>query len=307
MRRATFLVLVVLAGCGDGEDSPICLVCLSDASHLVECGPGTVEDEHGVCLTKHHFEIRIAENELGANGHTRRRVVAFGTNPDGTPVTAKVVLGLDRASAGTIDFPFQTLDTHGAHALFTPCDAAATDCLGPATLTLALADAPSQILAQTSINLVPATNVSSVAPCIDHPQKFHLDVNVKRPPAIFEVDEGSWAAFDQLSNRLGLEFLPVPAANFDSRTNLNFETTQMLVPMTPGIYEDARTSSSQTPDKPAFDFTFLSSSCPISIFTRFQIHAYTRDTATSDLEFLASWEQLCDGTSYAEGCVRFEP
>ena len=47
--------------------------------------PGTVA-QAGICvLPDTRYEIRIAEPTMGANGHTKRKVVVFGTKPDGTP------------------------------------------------------------------------------------------------------------------------------------------------------------------------------------------------------------------------------
>jgi hypothetical protein len=104
MRAAA--IAIALGACGSEAD----VVPGPDASAAVVCGQGTIEQD-GACIAGgRYFEIRISETELGANGRTRRRIVAFGTE-DGAPINEPVVVGVVPASAGRVDTTAQTRDT----------------------------------------------------------------------------------------------------------------------------------------------------------------------------------------------------
>jgi hypothetical protein len=299
-----FVPIVVIA-CGGSEpaapDAAPTPDASDDAATTVQCGSGTVEID-GTCLpAARHYELRIEETELGANGRTRRRILALGTEPDGTAVFERVIIGVDRASAGTLDDSFLTLGAHGATTLFTPCLASDPDCLGDANLLLALASAPQEILATTAITLIPATTVSTIAPCIDQARRFHVDHDRNMQ----EAEEGAWFISHQFSNDVSLELTPIADDNL-GRATFEFNSIQLGVPLSPGIFENARRTSSQVPDHP--EMQVLAGRGCNQIDGRFQIHTYTRETQTSDFELLLSFEQFCDADPKPlEGCVRYTP
>jgi hypothetical protein len=309
--RLSIACSIALAACGDqsqltsdgGMDDDG-----GDATPSFVCGAGTVE-QNGTCVpitpTTRHFEIRISELELGANGHTRRRIVAFGTEPDGSPIVERVIIGVDRATAGTLDETILTLGTFGATTFFTPCLSSEPDCLGAASLTLALASASNQVIAQTAISLVPETGVSTIAPCIDHPEMLYLDGNDFIRSTMFETGEGAWTVSNMFSNSFSIGL--VAADENLGGMNLVFESIGLAVPLDPGVFLDARRATSQTPGHPGLEVTGGGHGCNV-LGGSFQIHTYTRDTQTSDLEMVVSFEQHCEfDTRLTEGCLRYKP
>jgi hypothetical protein len=295
------LPLAFVAACNGGSQDKLA----PDAPDPLACGAGTIE-QNGTCLPARHFELRIEETELGANGHTRRRIVAFGTEPDGSPVEELVTLGVDRASAGSLTDTMLHLGRYGATTFFTPCAASDPACLGPAQLTLALAGAPQQPVARVAIALVPATEVSSVAPCVDHDQIVRLDGNDFIADTLYEADEGAWTVSTMFSNSFSLQLDPAVDANL-GRASLIFETVQLGVPMNPGIFTDAQRAEFASPGHPGLDITSQGRGCN-TLSGSFQIHHYTRATSTSKLDILVSFEQHCElGVPLAEGCLRYTP
>lgn len=305
MRRTAWFV--VLAAChGNGPSlAPDASPGADAAVDAVEptCGAGTIEIDH-TCFpaTTRRFEIRIDEIEVGANGRTRREVLVVGVEPDGSAVRERVIVALDRASAGTLEDRFLTLGAHGATTTLTPCLDSTPDCLGAATLTLALASDPETVVATAAISLVAPINVSSVAPCVDRARRFHL----QHGPDTFEAEEGAWFVTNQFSNSLALELTPIADDNL-RRAVFTFDSVQVGVPLAPGIFDDVRRASSQTPGHPGLEVIANSLGCN-QLTGRFQIHHYTRDTGTSTFDLLVSFEQFCDADPVPlEGCVRYTP
>src|SRR4051794_9555297 len=71
-----------------------------------------------------------------------------------------VVLGLDRDNAGTIVPSTLTLDANGSGtAIYTPCTYLSPGCLGPANITLAVANNPSSTLTSLGVTLTALTDV----------------------------------------------------------------------------------------------------------------------------------------------------
>lgn len=296
MRSALPIIVTFACGGSVAPPSPD-----APANDPVECGLGT-EETDGTCRpVARHYELRIEETQLGANGRTRRRLLAFGTEPDGTAVLERVVLGVDRASAGTLDDTRLTLGVHGSTTFFTPCLATDPDCLGTATLTLALASAPQDVIAAVEIELVPAVMVSTAAPCLDQARRSHLD----HARHLQESEEGGWLVGNQFSNAVSLELTPIADDNL-GRVRFEFDSIQLGVPLTSGIFDDARRASSQIPGHPGMQ-VLAGVGCN-QIDGRFQIHTYTRDTQTSAFELVVSFEQFCDDDPEPlEGCVRYTP
>ena len=295
MKRAG---LLVLAACGSSDaPAPDATVV---APGTFTCGPGTIEN--GVCsLAETRYTMRISEPVIDANGRTKRKVVVFGTNPDGTPALDRVVLTTSRANAGTLRDGALNLTPLGAYTYFTPCDAASADCLGPATLRIALASAPSTILATTDITLVAPTNVSTIAPCLEADKVFWVDGQGGILSTQWTVLDGAWWS-ETLSNSIQLS---VDADDDNlSKWNIEVHSTFIGVPLTPGtVFEDARRATSQIDGHPGLSVSGNSYGCNTAD-GRFQIHKFTR----SPLDILVSFEQKCDGTQIVlEGCVRYKP
>lgn len=152
--------------CGEGT-SLVGTECAAMPVDAADCScPADMHREGDACVANvSHYEIRIAETVLGANGHTKRQVLVFGTNADGSIATDEVILGMDRL-AGSFLTTSLVLGPLGATTSFTPCDERTAGCLGPAALTLARASAPEVALDTVHIELVHTTDVSTIAPCV---------------------------------------------------------------------------------------------------------------------------------------------
>lgn len=195
------LALLAFAACHSGGAECTSGTCLQVDAALpppeaaLTCGAGTAE-VNGICLplAVPGYEVRIAESMIGANGRTKRKVVVFGTKPDGTPATDRVVLTLDRASAGRLQQAALNLGVGGASTVFVPCSGADADCLGPARLTVALASAPAVPLAHVDFELVAPTGVSSIAPCRDESSLFYIDGNSYLIKTTLVIDRGGFGA-----------------------------------------------------------------------------------------------------------------
>jgi hypothetical protein len=302
--RALWLIGFVVA-CNGGSaqvvpDAPPTIDAAVDAQTFT-CGAGTIESS-GVCIpAATRYAIRIGELSIGANGRTKRKVVVFGTKPDGSPVLDRVVITMSRPNAGTLRESALNLTTLGAYTYFVPCDSASAGCLGPVTLSVALASAPATTIAQIDASIVTPTNVSSIAPCLEDNKVLWVDGQGGILQTLWTVFAGSWFA-DTYSNAINIV---VDAEDENLSTWLVEVNSRFVgVPLTPGtIFENARKPSSQLDGYPALGVTGNSYGCN-TVDGRFQIHTYTR----SPVDILVSFEQKCDGSSLVlEGCVRYKP
>jgi hypothetical protein len=295
--------LLLLAACSGGSDSQLTNPdAATDAfAQTFTCGTGTVENS-GVCIpTAARYAVRISEPVVGANGRTKRKVVVFGTKADGTAALDRVVLTASRATAGTLRESALNLTTLGAYTYFTPCNSASPDCLGPVTFSVALASAPSTVVAQTDVMIVAPSNVSTIAPCLEDDKVFWVDGAGGILTTQWTVFDGDWWS-STFANSIQVS---VDAAD-DNLSKWHIEAHSMFVggPLTPGmIFENAQKASSQIDGYPGLGVSGNSYACN-TVDGRFQIHKYTQ----TPLDILVSFEQKCDGSSIVlEGCVRYKP
>jgi hypothetical protein len=301
-KRASSLLAIAVAACGGGGGSgEPDATAGADAVGPTTCGEGTILDgEECVVAPAAPYQLRIAESVLGANGHTRRAVMAFGTNPDGTPATARVVVGIDRASAGTFSRRSLDMGPTGAVTYFTPCDAASPDCVGPATLTLALAADPTTIVAETHVDLVAPTGVSSLAPCIDVGNVVYYDGNDYVRYTMDTIREATWQ-FKTLPSEIVAHVVPldwyqVPGWNF------SIDTGDKLVPLAPGTFDVQRFHNPN--DAPGLYFTGPRGCNTITG----RLHIAEVEMLDGEVRRLtAAFEQHCEGgPAMTEGCIHYE-
>lgn len=126
-------------------------VCVS----AVSCGAGTtLMGTQCTASLAAWYDVRLATNQVPADGFTRIQVLGLGRNADGTPKLDPVVFSLSRATAGTLTPTATTLAPLGANVFLLPCATTSASCLGPATINLALASNPSVIVASADFELV---------------------------------------------------------------------------------------------------------------------------------------------------------
>jgi hypothetical protein len=273
---------------------------------LAACDAGT--STQGAELTTTRYEVRIADKQIGGNGHTKHELFAFGTNPDGTPATGDVVLTLDRASAGTLTKSTITLGSLGGTSYFTPCTHATAGCTGSATISMALASAPTVTVASVTFDVVVPTRVSTAAPCKQRGTYMYLDGNDSIRNGMLRVDD--WATLYTEANtptnleevRLSLSPAKVTQGNFWS---IGVDTYEMTAPLAVGVYLDAQRSHFAAAGHPGLAVAGNGSGCN-TVTGAFEIHELV--VTSSGLSAVTiSFEQHCEGgATMVEGCVRYE-
>ncbi|MBA3465537.1 MAG: hypothetical protein H0T46_36730 [Deltaproteobacteria bacterium] len=312
MTRFTVLVgLVALcAGC-DSNSGPSC----GSGTHLL--GEACVADEPATPVdaapdasapATERFEIRISETLIDANGHTKREVFVYGVRADGSTATDDVVLGLDRASAGTYLRTTLTLGTLGARTHFIPCSDTAADCLGTATLTLARASAPQVILATRSIQLVQAKHISTAAPCRTGGNILYVDGEGAAYNARVTITQASWQTEAITMNGQLKEIVlrATPLRFIDGRDwSLRIDTYALSTALGNGYYLDAERSHFATTGHPGLDVSG-GRGCT-AVGSSFEVHdlVVSGDQVTSAT---VTFEQHCSGvTGVMEGCFHYGP
>jgi hypothetical protein len=313
MRSWFGLVGVVLAACS-GSSSGDGIVC-GDGTHEVDgvcepdlmCGPGT-HAEGETCVPDGTsggatFEIRLSTTQIGADGHSKVPVLVIGTNADGTPSTEQVVLATDRAGAGTFTMPALTLGAQGATTYFMPCNSTTPGCVGSAKLTLALASAPTVVVASADITLAEPDGVYTAAPCMTGGNVMFFDGNDYIYNGMLTVTQGTWSA-TTTPNHIAVHVTP-SGQNQGLWWDFDFDSSQLGIPLDVGVYEGAERYPFESPDHPGIDVTGDGRGCNTQA-GRFQVHEVTRDTSGL-VSATVSFEQHCEGgAAVLNGCVHYE-
>lgn len=277
---------------------------------LVACS-STAYDERAAALEPDpRFEIRIAETRLGANGHTKSEVLVVGTKADGTSSAERVILGIDRASAGAFVKSALELGPFGATTHFKPCDQSAAGCLGPAKLTVALASDPGTIVATAAIELVAPTHVSTTTPCLGGGTVMYLDGqngDFIRNGMLRVVDWASvFTEVDANQQFVRLELTPRKLTQGNA-WSMWIDSFELGAPLAPGIYEGAVKANSMTVGAPGLRVDGNSRGCN-TLTGRFEIHELDVGATNVLNKVVVSFEQHCEGdtTKLLEGCFRYE-
>lgn len=281
--------------------------CVPDQPALT-CGPGT-HVEGTTCapdaaVPPNQFQIRIATNQIPADGYSRIPVLAIGTAADGSPSLVQVVLNMSRAGAGSFQPPAPTLGPLGATSYFVPCNASTPGCVGPLTLTLALASAPSTPVATVDVTLVAPTGVGSPAPCQVGGNVMFFDGNDFIYNGVLTVTSGSWSVS---GNAEHLAFNITPSGTGQGAWwSLDFDASDVPIDLAPGVYDMAQRYPFQSPDHPGLSISGDGRGCN-TLTGRFQVHAYDHDAA-GVTRALVTFEQHCEGgPAVLRGCVAYNP
>ncbi len=235
----------MILSCGPGTHVEADL-CVPDST-LLGCGPGTRVDGTTCVPDGAYYDVRAIASALPADGRTKIQVLAIGRRADGAPATDEVLVVPDRSSAGAFPGAF-ALDPMGSVTYFTPCAAAAPDCLGPTTFRLVRASDPSIVLATTGpLELVAPTGVGSPAACLVGGNFLFVDANslwvwegiVDIRVAHWEL---RWPSYDATGapTWLSFEIYPFDVSQAES-WSLDFGQPSDGVGLHTGVYEDATT------------------------------------------------------------------
>jgi hypothetical protein len=283
--------------------------CVPDPTHGADgglvCGPGTHE-EAGACVRNdlEGYELRAVTTEIPADGHSKYPLLAIGTRADGSPATDMIVLGVTRLGAGSFTDATLTLEPLGTTTYFVPCDGLDVGCLGPVTVVMALASAPTVPVASVNLELVMPMGVGSAAPCLTGGNVMFFDGHDDWVyDGMLTVTQATWGASGGTST-LGIHLTPAGMSQ-GLWWDLDFNTTRLGVPLAPGVYEDAERAAFASPDHPGIDVSGDGRGCN-TIRGRFEVHDYELVNGRVK-NATVSFEQHCEGgTNVLNGCVHYE-
>jgi len=276
--------------------------CVAD----VDCGPGTHVD-NGACVPDvppppGGYQIRVVSDTIAADGHSKIPVFAIGTNPDGTPATDQVVFNTDRPGAGTFTPAAPTLGPVGTTSYYVPCNATTPGCTGAVTLTLALASAPTVPVAEVMVTLVAPTGVYTAAPCLTGGNVMFFDGNDYIYSGTMTVNQGTFSASGS-DNHLEVDVTPA-GQNQGSWWYLEFDSSQLSVPLDVGVYDMAERYPFESPDHPGLSIYGDGRGCN-TLTGSFEVHENVRD-ASGTVSATVSFEQHCEGgASVLNGCIHY--
>jgi hypothetical protein len=294
MQRASAVVVVGLGVCG---------AC--DPGGREPCDPAEetcgADAEPAPDLSDVTFVVRTHPVIL-ADGLTAVPVVVTAAHSDGTPVTGSFVLGLDRPGAGVYDTATIVLGEDGGAAMFTPCTANTSGCLGPLVLTLAPAWSLSTIVAEAPTMLA-VEEVGTVAACLGFERRMHFFGNDYIYNGAMTVVNAEWMASGDLA-KVMIDVRPT-APSQGAWWDLQFTTVNLGVELVPGVYEMAERYPFESDGRPGMDVSGDGRGCN-ELDGRFQVFEYILDGAEVDSATI-SFEQHCEHstTMMLSGCVHY--
>lgn len=276
------------------------------------CGPGT-HDQNGTCVPDpaDTYLLRISVAQIPADGHSKIPVFVIGQHADGTPITDPVVLDTSRPDAGAVAPAAFDVGAQGTTAYLTPCDDVADpSCLGTFQVTLALASDPTTPVATSGdLTLVAPTGVGSPALCLTGGNVVYLDGDAGDyvHPGTATITVGSFTEQHRptdVPTDVSIQVVPSdPSQGTD--WSLDFGSTQLGVPLTPQVYDDAERDSFASPGHPGIDIGGDGRGCNTDT-GRFQVEDL-KVTGGKVTAFTATFEQHCEGASATlRGCVHFQ-
>jgi hypothetical protein len=266
------------------------------------CGAGTRE-EAGVCVRDTTYQLAVADAKMGADGRTRHEVLVLGTHADGSPATDQVVFNTDRSGAGGYRDATRTLGPLGATTYFTPCDQAVAGCLGPLSLTVALASAPATPVAHADVTLVDPIQTNPAAACLGGGNVLHFEGNDTIYTGALTVTDAAWQ-LGMYSDNATIVVTPTDPAQ-GSSWRLELEVTKIGGVFVDGArYEDAQRLPWEDVDHPGMLVSGNGHTCN-TIAGSFVVQDYD---GYPPAHLTASFEQHCEGsaTTKLTGCVHYQ-
>jgi hypothetical protein len=298
------VALLLVAACADSPATVTRHQLLATS-----CGPGT-HDVNGECVLD-RYEVRTAR-QLGADGVTKNKVVAFGWQPDGSPALDDVVLSLDRSDGGMLTRTNLKLEQLGASTYFIGCDETKPSCVkGPLQIRVALASDPTTIVGKLAVELVEPIKVNPARQCLGGGSRLKLEGNDAMLSGTVDLSQATWE-FPKGSYSSQI-FMTVTAPSSPETWTLEFNTTRVPGVLSPGkLYEEIGRAEldyrDQAPDLPAMYIHRSGVECA-SITGRFHVVDYAMEypgpkTSRATLYF----EQHCNGdtSTVLRGCVHYQ-
>ncbi|MFI5298475.1 MAG: hypothetical protein ACHREM_10275 [Polyangiales bacterium] len=256
------------------------------------------------------FSVRIGLTTIAGDGYSVIPVEVLGTNADGTPSHAPVVLSLTRPDVGSVTPVSLTLGDLGASAAFTPCNALTTPtCEGAFAITLALAADPTHPVASSvPLSIVAPSGVGSVDACAGPGTVAFLSgdaTDFVHPGNETVSSGGTWS----VSTLFGGEEFMIDFEGSDPTVGafwmFEFGTNAIPAPFAVGTYTNAERAPFASAGHPGIDISGDGRGCNTDS-GQFQVHEVTFDGTTLK-SLLISFEQHCEGASSTlRGCLRYE-
>ena len=278
-------------------------MCVPDQ---LTCGAGT-HPQGGLCVPDGGYLLRVVAPTVAADGYSKIPVIAIGTDATGAPSTEPVVLQLSRSNAGTLLTPQVALLPTGRTIYFQPCNSNTAGCLGPVTVTMARASAPTTPIASVTVELVAPTGVSSAAPCLTGGNVMFFDGTSYIYNGMLRVEQGRFSASTATARELRLSVDPSSQSQ-GLWWYLTFSTDRVPTDLVPGVYTMAERAPFASAGRPGIDVSGDGRGCN-TIAGRFQVHEYQRSATGAFERATVSFEQFCEQqpSNVLRGCIHVEP
>jgi hypothetical protein len=290
-----------------------CTVVATDAGSPKDSGApdSAVSDasDGGAAGAQDTYDLRVGATQVAGNGFSRVPVFVIGRRGDGSPLTEKIILGVNRVGSGTLQ-PFQlSLESFGSNSEFVPCNTSfSAACVGKTRVTMAKASAPDVILAQSpEIEITLPKPVWSADECRNEPNIIHLDglAGDYIHPGIETIRDGVFAYVVESNSTSGTDLrFEYDRMTRGERWTFWFTTTGLGQPMDVQVYENAARAPIWMQVRPGLSVSGAGRGCN-TLAGAYQVHSLTRSGGQVS-EMLVSFEQKCDERSPAlRGCMHF--
>jgi hypothetical protein len=300
------VIIVLLAACSSPSSNPPPAIDAANADGAVDVAVDADIDGAIDAGPTSSAPYRImAPPKIAANSGVRNRVIVVGTQPNGTPALHDMVLSFDRPGAGTYSRSLVTLDHIGASSYFSACDSTTPGCLGPVTLTAALASAPTVPVASVAVEIVDPIDVNPAKPCLGGGDVLYL----KGSDPIFNgettITNATWT-FDRAYPEI-LTVRVTPPGMTDS-WSLSFDVRYYAPFHIPDVYENVQKAvvgAELERDRPAMNVKGFGNECT-TITGRYEVIAYNVTSSGADT-FTIAFEQQCNNSNtILVGCVHHQ-
>jgi hypothetical protein len=313
--RGELVACALLAACSPQES-------VREQTVATACGFGTHLEGNTCVPDSTRFELRVP-SKIGAadtqplqtrSRFARQRLVVFGTQPDGAPVTDDLVFSVEPPSAGTFTRATARLGRLGAETFFLPCERQVPGCLGAAKLIVARASDPATPIVTSAIEIVDPVEVSPAKACQTGETKIaRLEGNDPLLAGSLVLDDTANWTFPPIIYRELWSATVTPVGQSEAWT-FEFNTARQPGHLLVGkVYEDIRRAESAPSDQvvgyPAMYVRRSGFECP-SVTGMFHVVEYEVDFATpspSTKRATFYFEQHCNGDpdTRLSGCVHF--
>ncbi len=254
------------------------------------------------------YIVRVGVTSVGADGYSAIQVFVIGTNPNYNAATDSVVLGLERPGAGSLSQTALKPGPTGTTVYFTPCTSASNAfCVGKQRITLALAAAPSVVVAESQeFTLVAPSGVGSDSPCLTGGNVifYNGDSGSYIYAGKETITQGAWSA-SATASEVHISVDPSDQSQ-GLWWDLYFDASKLQsTTLQAQVYENAQRWPFQAVGHPGLDVSGDGKGCN-EVTGRFQIEELTMNGSTLQ-SFTATFEHHCEGGAPAlRGCVHFQ-